>query len=393
MCPLKLIILLIVLLVLLRFRKVSSRKLLVDIKLYDPIDDYKVIENYDPSKVNWNSVVQSCNEAFAFEKRYANFFIRTSAHDALAFDSKRGGADGSVLLSKDELSRPENTYDKFTHKISSVSKKISFKTGSSIADIIAVCGAVAVKYLGGPNIFEINTTTPFYVGRTDTKVANPHKQLAKASLNTNEFAEFAQVKGLSLKEMTALMGSHVLIDDQNCKNNDGTECDPEKERCDRIKMFTWSNLYYKDACSIPTNIYLPAIEVPENITRAQKKKNAMCRYTSTKLKANEVADAAFDILDPTDQVDPMTNKLPNGYLNVVIPLKERPLWPYTVNDAYLGKACQSKTAKPQETDGLIGSHMREFANNGFSWNTVYAEAYKKMISLRAVWSNRIEIPL
>lgn len=393
MCPLKLIILLIVLIVLIRSRKVSARKLLVDIKLYDPVDNYKIIDDYDPSKVNWNLVVQSCNEAFAFEKRYANFFIRTSAHDSLAFDTKRGGADGSVLLSKDELSRPENTYDKFTHTLSPVAKKISLKTGSSIADIIAVCGAVAVKYLGGPNIFEINTTTPFYVGRTDTKVANPHKQLAKASLNTTEFADFAQIKGLSLKEMTALMGSHVLIDDQNCKNNDGTECDPMTERCDRIKMFTWSNAYYRDVCTIPTTIYMPAIEAPENITRAQKKKNAMCRYTSTKLKANEVADAVIDAVDILGPEDQITNKLPNGYQNVVIASKDRPVWPYTVNDAYLGKACQNKKVQPQETDGLIGSHMKEFAGNGASWNTVYAEAYKKMISLRAVWSKKIEIPL
>jgi hypothetical protein len=393
MCTKNIILVITWVIVLLFAYKVSARKLLVDIKIYDPVDNYKIIDKYDPSKVDWKSVVNHCNEAFAFEKRYASFFIRTSAHDSLSFDSKRGGADGSVLLSKDEISRPENKYDKFTHTLSPIAKKISLKTGSSIGDIIAVCGAVAVKYLGGPNIFDINTTTPFYVGRTDTKVGNPHNQLAKASINTTQFADFAQVKGLSLKEMTALMGSHVLIDDQNCKNNDGTECNPLTDRCDRIKMFTWSNAYYKDVCTIPTTIYMPAIEVPENITREQKKKNAMCRYTSTKLKEDEGADAlaeADDIFGPEDQI---TNQLPKGYQNVVIASKDRPVWPYTVNDAYLGKACQNKKVQPQTTDGFISSHMKEFANNAVSWNTIYAEAYKKMISLRAVWSNQLVIPL
>ena len=344
-----------------------------------------LIDNYDPTKVKWSIVVQSCNEAFAFEKRYANFFIRTSAHDSLAFDSKSGGADGSVLLTEDELSRPENTYDQFTYKLSPIAKKIADRTRASVADVIAVCGAVAVEYLGGPNIFKINTPTPFYVGRTDTNVPNPHKQLAKASLNTTQFASFAQDKGLTLQEMTALMGSHVLIDDQNCKNNDDTECDPTTERCDRIKMFSWSNLYYKDVCTMPTQIYMHAIETVENITKAQQKKNAMCRYTSQKLKGEQVTEVLAD-LGPVDTIR-------TGYQNVIVETKEHPVWPYTINDAYLGNACQNKTLLPQETDLAIASHMKTFATNSVLWNSIYAEAYKKMISLRAVWSNKIQIPL
>lgn len=355
-----------------------------------------LLPSYDPVNVKWTLVVQSCNEAFAFEKRYASFFIRTSAHDSLAFNNESGGADGSVLLTKDELSRPENTYDKFTHKLAPVAKKIAFRTGASVADVIAVCGAVAVEYLGGPNIFEINTTTPFYVGRSDTNIANPHKQLAKGSFNTTEFANFAQTKGLSLQEMIALMGSHVLIDDQNCKNNDGTECDPTIEKCDKIKMFTWSNLYYKDVCTMPTTIYMPAIEVVENITRADRKKHAMCRYTSQKFKNEQAIDALAEteaILGQDGEVDPITGKLPHGFQNVIVNLSDRPLWSYTINDAHLGKACQNKKVQPRDTDGMISSYMKEFAINPVIWNNVYAEAYKKMISLRAMWSNKIEIPL
>ncbi len=343
---------------------------------------------YNPTNVNWKLVVKYCNEAFTIEKRYANFFIRLAAHDALAFDTKYGGADGSVILSKDEVARPENKQDRFAHTLSPVAKNISSITDASVADVIAVCGAVAVEYLGGPNMFLINTTTPFFVGRQDVTIPNPHNQLAKGNIDTEDFALLVKTKGLSLKDMVALMGSHVLIDDHNCKNNDGTICDPTIENCDNITMFTWSNMYYKDVCSEETIINVPAIQTTEILTLEQKRKNALCKYTSQKMKKVEEADVIKE--------DEQLNNYKSTYANVLVECKTKckptPTWSYTTNDAYLGKTCQNKK-QLSLSESLISKYMREFAENPTSWNQAYAEAYKNMISLRAVWSNKIEIPL
>lgn len=348
--------------------------------------NFVVNEEYDPIKVNWTSVVQSCNEAFAIEKRYANFFIRASAHDSLAINSKYGGADGSVLITKDEVGRPENKQDKFAYTLAPIAMNITNITGASVADVIAVCGAVAVEYLGGPNIFKINTSTLFYVGRKDSNVPNPHNEIAKGNIDTDGFAEFAKSKGLDLKEMVALMGSHILIDDHNCKNNDGTICDPTVERCDKLTMFTWSNLYYKDVCNAKTQIYLPATETIEWLTREDKKKIALCKYSSVKNQEAEVADVMME----EEQLNGYTSTFANVLEGCGSKCKPKPTWSYTINDAYLGKSCQNRKSK---TDRMISDYMKEFAADTTSWNAVYAEAYKKMISLRAVWMNKIEIPL
>lgn len=349
--------------------------------------NFIINEDYEPLKVNWTSVVQSCNDAFTVEKRYANFFIRASAHDSLAFNHKEGGADGSVVLTKDEISRPENKQDKFIYTLAPIAINISNTTGASVADVIAVCGAVAVEFLGGPNLFKINTTTPFYVGRKDSTKPNPHHEIAKGNIDTGCFAKFAAEKGLNLKEMIALMGSHVLIDDHNCKNNDGTVCDPTIEKCDKITMFSWSNLYYKDLCGVKTIIRVPATETIEVLTKEQKRRNALCKYTSQKFKEGEEAD----ILREDEQLDGFTTTYANVLESCGSGCKPTPTWSYTTNDAYLGKACQN-TNPTTPHDKLIGVYMREFANDPMSWNEVYAEAYKKMISLRANWSDKVEIP-
>lgn len=350
--------------------------------------NFIVNESYEPTKVNWTGVVQSCNDAFSVEKRYANFFIRASAHDSLSFNHKSGGADGSLLLTKDEITRPENKQDKFVYTLAPIAKNISNTTGASVADVIAVCGAVAVEFLGGPNLFKINNTTPFFVGRKDSITPNPHNELAKGNIDTGCFAKFAAEKGLSLKEMIALMGSHVLIDDHNCKNNDGTVCDPTVENCDKITMFSWSNIYYKDLCNQKTTISVPATEAIEVLTRDQKRKNALCKYTSQKFREAEEAD----IMQEEEQLNGFTTTYANVLVGCGSGCKPTPTWSYTTNDAYLGKTCQDKKpATPH--DKFIGEYMREFADNPVSWNEVYAEAYKKMISLRANWSNKVEIPL
>ena len=55
----------------------------------------------------------TCRELFQYEKRLATFFIRASFHDSMAVDVSQcpgpncGGADASLLLSIEEMARPE----------------------------------------------------------------------------------------------------------------------------------------------------------------------------------------------------------------------------------------------------------------------------------------------
>ena len=84
----------------------------------------KTITNtYNPNKVDWRSVVSSCRATCRYEKRLCNFYIRAAAHDSFSISEGFGGADGSVLLTADEINRPENKYDSWVHILSQNERK------------------------------------------------------------------------------------------------------------------------------------------------------------------------------------------------------------------------------------------------------------------------------
>jgi hypothetical protein len=334
--------------------------------------------SYDPSKVDWASVISGCKASCRFEKRLCNFYIRAAAHDALSVRDRNGGADGSLLLTDDELRRVENRHDLFAYTVSKNIRMLADKYKSSVADTLAICGAVAVEFLGGPNILAFNRTLlPFNVGRVDGSSPNPANSLAKADINLDEFVSFGSVRGLSMEEMTALMGTHSLIDSKGCLKVDGKSyCDPFKENCDGISMFKWSNSYYKDVCDMQTNINIPAKEILINVDNDFELKTAVCKYTSKKFKD----DATLDFVEAPETTD---------ILRVVVEVIENSimkLWNYTVNDAWLGRACKGQhdnSVKQRE----IGVSMNKFKNSYAEWSTTYIRAYKRMMSIGVSWSH------
>lgn len=341
-------------------------------KYYDPLD-----KNWNPSKVDWAGVISGCRASFRFEKRLSNFYIRAAAHDALSVKENFGGADGSLLLTDDELRRPENKHDLFAYTVSKNALELSKMYRASVADVLAVCAGVAVEFLGGPRIVRYNVTFPFMVGRIDLDSPNPRNALAKADINLTEFENFATNRRLSMEEMTALMGTHSLIDSKGCLNTDGkTYCDPLVEKCDNISMFKWSNSYYDDVCRMNTTIHKIAREVEMNVDNEFEYKEELCKYTSKKFKD----DAAMDFEEAPETTD---------ILRITVEFVENSImkiWNYTVNDAWLGKSCRgehSGTIKQKE----ISSSMNKFKNSYNEWNEVYSRAYKKMVSIGANWSN------
>lgn len=325
--------------------------------------------SYDPMKVDWVSLISGCKASFRYEKRLANFYIRAAFHDSMY------QADGSFALTLDELTR--NNHDNFAFLVARNAQELSKMFKASIADIIAVCGAVAVDVLKGPDLFVTGKSqSPFYVGRMDSTTPNP-MVLPDARDTTEELINFANETGLSIENIIALLGSHVFLDSGGCLQVNGTYCDPYTQPCvDNLKMFTWDNVYYRDICSIATQINIPSISVPIDPARkdfvlAQE----LCKFTSKtqRQKARDlIANEADAIIADGEFVD------------VRIVDSTTP-WVYTTNDAFIGQTCQN------DAPSSVKETMEKFRNSMQEWNVAYAIAYKKMISLRARWSPKLEI--
>jgi hypothetical protein len=349
------------------------------------------VSEYKPQNVDWNGVITGCRAACRFDKRLCNFYVRAIAHDSLSISEGYGGADGSLILTQDEISRPENNYDSFTYILSKNVLALAKKYDSSVSDILAVCGAVATEFHGGPKIIKQDRVQPFLVGRLDNIIPNPGKSLAAANLNTMGFTTFAQKRNLTIDEMTALMGSHSLLDTTGCLKTNGRDCDPRKEPCQDLTMYKWSNKYYKDVCTPTIRINIPRVKSTLPFQTVEYLRlQEMCKFTSKQLR-----DRALDVFDTEivplndDPVDPNALVTDLGELTEDVTWFDsksisRP-WNYSINDAYLGQACQGKLPKTDYNIN-IGKSMNTFKNSKESWDTTYIRAYKKMINTGVNWS-------
>ena len=349
------------------------------------------VSDYNPSKVDWQSVIMGCRATCRFDKRLCNFYIRAAAHDSLSISEGYGGADGSLILTQDELRRPENNYDSFSYLLSKNVLALAQLYDSSVADILAVCGAVATEFHGGPTIIKEDKELPFRVGRLDNIIPNPGKSLAAANLDTVGFANFARKRNLTIEEMTALLGSHSLLDTTGCLKTNGKNCDPRVEPCKDLLMYKWSNKYYKDVCTPTVRINIPPVKSTRlqfdtvEFTRLQE----MCKFTSKQLRKH--ADEIFisevipigGVLDPLALITDLG--LPTEDVTWYDDKFMSKQWNYSINDAYLGQACQGKLEKTADNIS-IGNSMNKFKTSTSSWDTVYVRAYKKMMNTGVNWA-------
>jgi hypothetical protein len=161
-----------------------------------------------------------------------------------------GGLDGSVFLSEEEFKREENAHDGLSDITFKVIRRIAAFYDASVADTLAVCSSVAVQELSRHRvklIGRLNGKPDFLVGRLDSKHTAPEHSLPAADMTAPEFADFWPKLGLTVEEGVALLGSHSLLEIQGCRRGARADdmCDPDKERCDDIRMFKWNNAYYK----------------------------------------------------------------------------------------------------------------------------------------------------
>lgn len=340
---------------------------------------------YNPKIVDWNGVISGCKAACRFEKRLCNFYIRAAAHDSLSVSEGYGGADGSLLLTEDELKRQENNYDNFAFILSKNALSLAKKYDSSVADVIAVCGGIATEFLGGPKIVTYHNTQPFLVGRYDKDIPNPANSLAPSNINTTKFSEFAIKRGLSIEEMTALMGSHSVIDEKSCLRPDKSICDPQIEKCDDISMFKWDNSYFKETCDIQTTIHIPAKPVSIIINKTVELNQELCKFTNKQFKDVVIRDVEIELQNVNIDIELVDVELTS-------PVSKNEKWHYTLHDAWMGKACQhALTATSYNTQ--IGNAMNNFKDNSTNWDSTYITAYKKMVNIGARWVGKKGYPI
>jgi hypothetical protein len=140
--------------------------------------------------------------------------IRFAFHDAATFSTKlpfyapaAGGADGSLLLSANEINRADNAglHDYYTTLTQNFAAYRSAGYCVGAADLIQVVGSLGVLACPGGRIGRVS------VGRTDTSTDAPDGLLPQAFGAGSSHDTILQLfldKGFSARDLAALVGAH-----------------------------------------------------------------------------------------------------------------------------------------------------------------------------------------
>lgn len=145
---------------------------------------------------------------------FARAAIRYAFHDAATFSTKlpfyapaAGGADGSLLLSANEINRADNDglHDYHTTFKQKFTTYRSLGYCLSAADLIQFSGSLAVLACPGGRVGRVT------VGRTDTTTEAPPDLLPAAfgpSASHDTIFQLFADKGFSARDLAALLGAH-----------------------------------------------------------------------------------------------------------------------------------------------------------------------------------------
>lgn len=322
-----------------------------------------IASTYDPTTVDWQSLIDSIEFLFASEKRLCNFAVRLAFHDSGAFSDGVGGADGSVILNLAESLRPENDDHNFVSIMRRALRDIQIFYQVSWSDIIAVAGALGTECLNGPRVRDCKFGLK--MGKLDTAVADPAGILPPPFVPVAGFLSFwrsLQIN-LSVQEMMALMGSHTLIATQTC----------ERTQSGIQVMFNWVSNYFVNLLAGKLTIE-PTLLDPLDFTRNETISEEECKFTSQlfKDKAKSTLELQLDGLLPPDVPDTPDVVKWQFYHSFT-------KWPYTINDALLSTAARN----PSNADETAILEAVTALQNNAVWNVNYPEAYCKMVSVNA----------
>ncbi|KAG2435978.1 hypothetical protein HYH02_011691 [Chlamydomonas schloesseri] len=327
-----------------------------------------------------------------------------------------GGADSSLLLSPEELARPESSNDDFAALTARAAKKIASFFDISVADTLAVCAAVAPEVLSNGRIKILNGNgRGLRVGRLDcSTMPAPPNQLPSAAADLDTFIKFWADRGINETEAVALMGSHSLVDSQGCfaGGKPNNYCDPATQNCTDVRMFRWENHYYRDICSptIKVTAVDPVRDPPEPadtpvLAMSEPELDAEARLETCKFTSKEGRVMALNRLkqwqtgaarEPEAVREPLAVSWSKKFCRAGEQWGVTPSncphsndWWYTPNDALIGQACQDES--PIGITGANAGHskIRDAARlflTQSNWDAMYRVAYIKMVEAFANWS-------
>eukprot|EP00877_Chromochloris_zofingiensis_P000702 jgi/Chrzof1/10632/Cz05g06020.t1 len=385
---------------------------------------------YDPSKVDWSSVIEAVRVICRYEMRICNWCTRAAFHDSGSntvskargrrWGIDNGGADGSLLLTLEQL-RSENAYDSFSTFVAASIRKLVGFYNISYADGLAVCGAVAREMLtyGSSPVYNLmpamdksNRKTPvvdFRVGKLDSNVENPPGILPPADLKPEGFAAYFKPRfNRGMYDAVALMGSHTVLDNQGCVEAKNTAFPPGTKR-----MFAWQAhaTYYNELAtpkltsSIIDNefmshpITVPPPKPPAGVeieyleqckfTSAAFKKQVMISIEPQNVSVGIVPDLepSFNWINP--KADSANGIITPGVSHRTCNPKWRCYdgWPYTAADGWLGFAHQNpKHPNATNTWHEIRAAINTFRNNEKAWNAAYGNAFVRLLAQGATYT-------
>ncbi|KAF7187956.1 Versatile peroxidase VPL1 [Pseudocercospora fuligena] len=164
----------------------------------------------------WSTVAEDLRRSFSGCNDLARSAIRFAFHDAAGYSIKNpvlapasGGADGSLLLNDEEISRGDNAPMKQNYRdLFLLPKYNAYKSrGVSAADLVQFAGSMGVKSCrGGPTVKTV-------VGRNDSSKASPDGLLPQAFGKGSDYNTLVQLwedKTINPRELAALMGAHTV---------------------------------------------------------------------------------------------------------------------------------------------------------------------------------------
>ncbi|KAF3032114.1 hypothetical protein E8E11_001735 [Didymella keratinophila] len=171
---------------------------------------------------------------------YARTAIRLGFHDAGTWKEglEYGGADGSIILAKEEILRPDNRGLQDIVRVLGDMHRQQFKQyGVGMADIIQFAAKYAVV------AFPLGPRIRTFVGRKDSSKANMDGLLPGVNDSADTLIKLFQAKTIGPHEVVALLGAHTTGQQFNVDPNRGAA--PQDGT-----PGVWDNLFYNQTLGL-----------------------------------------------------------------------------------------------------------------------------------------------
>ncbi|KAH4211844.1 peroxidase [Parastagonospora nodorum] len=197
-----------------------------------------------PSK--WNDISKELTSKFLSDGQCnpdARAAIRLIFHECGSWNKAqgaKGGCDGSLVLSSEELLRSEN---KGLEGIAGYIKDRANFYQTSVADMIVFAGNHAVVTCpGGPVV-------KTFVGRKDSTTAAPDGLLPDVNAPAADLFKLFQDKGFNEVDLAALLGAHSTSNQFNFNTTDGAKGQPQDST-----PGVWDVKYYAETLNAPKGV-------------------------------------------------------------------------------------------------------------------------------------------